>query len=332
MKKFVNRPEDYVDEALKGLVLANPMAYRQVGATGRVIARSRAKEAGKVGVVSGGGFGHLPLFAGYVGTGLLDSCAVGDVFAGPSLDEVTTALRAADCNAGVLAVIGNYGGDTMVFSMAMETLEGEGIPVQSVIVADDVASAPPENASSRRGVAGLVPAFKIAGAAAEQGRPLNEVAEITRRALTHCRSIGVALSPCTIPQVGKPTFELEEGSIEMGMGIHGEQGIWRGPIKPADELADEMLDRLLSDDPLQADDSVAVLLNSLGATSIEELFILYHKVVQRLSAMKVEIRLPLVGHYATSMEMAGASLTLMKLDDELSDLLVAPTNCPFWRV
>ena len=331
MKKILNSPSSYVDQALEGMLLAHPAAYRPVGASGRVITRSHAKEAGKIGLASGGGFGHLPLFAGYVGEGLLDSCAVGDVFAGPSLDDVTEALRAVNFGAGVLAVIGNYGGDKMVFGMATESLEAEGIATETVIVADDVASAPPEKAATRRGVAGVVLTFKVAGAAAESGRDLQSVAAVTRKALEGCRSIGVALSPCTVPQAGRPTFELEDDAIEMGMGIHGEQGVWRGALKPANDIADEMLDRLFADSPLQSGDRVAVLCNSLGATPLDELYILYRRVAERMASMQVDITIPLVGHYATSMEMAGASLTMMKLDDELTSLLLAPANCPHWK-
>lgn len=331
MKKILNSPGGYVDEALGGLVLAHPEAYRLDGGRGRVLARARPKDVGKVGIVSGGGFGHLPLFAGYVGTGLLDSCAVGDVFAGPSLDEVTAAFRAAESGAGVLAVIGNYGGDTMVFGMAAETLAREGVETDTVIVADDVASAAPSDRNARRGVAGLVLAFKIAGAAAEAGYRLHHTAVATRRALHGCRSIGVALSPCTVPQAGKPTFDLDDDAIEMGMGIHGEKGVWRGPMKPADALADEMLDRLLADNPLDRGDRVAVLCNSLGATPLDELYILYRRVASRLADTGIAVAVPLVGHYATSMEMAGASLTLMRLDDELEMLLREAADCPHWR-
>jgi len=331
MKKILNNPEKYVDEALAGLALAHPQTYRQLGSKGRVIVRRQPKETGKVGVASGGGFGHLPLFTGYVGRSLLDSCAVGDVFAGPSLDDVTSALQSANLGAGVLVVIGNYGGDRMVFEMAAEDLGTEGIPTETVIVADDVASAPPDESTKRRGVAGVVLAFKIAGAAAEAGQSLQDVAAVTRRALEGCRSIGVALSPCTVPQAGKPTFVLDDDAIEMGMGIHGEQGVWRGALKPADELADEMLDRLVADMPLESGGRIALLCNSLGATPLDELYILYRRLAHRLAAMNVEIAIPLVGHYATSMEMAGASVTAMKLDGELERLLRAAADCPYWK-
>lgn len=331
MKKILNKPASYVDDALSGMVAAHPETYKLCGQRQRVVAQSHAAETGKVGIVSGGGFGHLPLFAGYVGPGLLDSCAVGDVFAGPSLDDVTEAFRAADRGAGVLAVIGNYGGDRMVFGMAAEGLEAAGVRTETVIVCDDVASAPSEQASTRRGVAGLVFAFKIAGAAAGRGETLERSASLCREALDRCRSIGVALSPCILPQAGKPTFDLADGTMEVGMGIHGEKGVWRGDMKPADDLADELLDRLLSDHPLASGDRVALLCNSLGATPLDELYILYRRLAERLTASQIEIAFPLIGHYATSMEMAGASVTLLKLDDDTLELLQAPARCPYWK-
>lgn len=331
MKKVINDPEQYVAEALEGLICAHPGVYAQSGKTGRVIVRRTPKPAGKVGVASGGGFGHLPLFAGYVGEGFLDACAVGDVFAGPSMDSVGEALRAADRGAGVLAVIGNYGGDKMAFAMAADLLEAAAIPVETVIVADDVASAPPHEAGKRRGVAGVVLAFKVAGAAAEAGWPLARVAAAARRAVERCRSIGVAVSSCVIPTRGQPTFELDHETIEMGMGIHGEQGVWRGALPSADALADEMLDRLTADQALPAGTRVGVLCNSLGATPIEELYILFRRVAHRLRSMDVTIQQAHVGHYATSMEMAGASLSILALDDELCGLMEAPSACPFWR-
>ncbi|MBW3096261.1 dihydroxyacetone kinase subunit DhaK [Pseudohoeflea coraliihabitans] len=331
MKKLINNPDYYVDEALEGMRLAHPRGYTVSGSNGRVIERATRKSEGKVGIVSGGGFGHLPLFAGYVGEGLLDSCAVGHVFAGPSFDDVSESLKAADFGGGVLSVIGNYGGDTMVFGMANDMLAAEGTDCAVVTVADDVASAPRESAETRRGVAGLILAFKIAGAAAEKGMNLQGVKAVTERAMTGCRSIGVALSGCTVPQAGTPTFVLDENSIEMGMGIHGEKGLWRGALKPADEIASEMVERLMADLEPPKGARLAVLVNSLGATPLDELYILYRKVSQLLNAAGLEIAYSLVGHYATSMEMAGASLSVMTVDDELLDLLNAPVNCPLWR-
>lgn len=331
MKKLINNPENYVDEALEGMSRAHRGAYAITGANGRVVERARRKPGGKVGVVSGGGFGHLPLFAGYVGEGLLDTCAVGHVFAGPSFDDVSESLKAADRGAGVLSVIGNYGGDSMVFGMANDMLAADGKECATVIVADDVASADKDRAETRRGVAGIVFAFKIAGAAAERGLSLAEVKTVTERAMAGCRSIGVALSGCTVPQAGQPTFELADDAIEMGMGIHGERGLWRGALRPVDEIAVEMVERLLADLEPTAGAKVAVLVNSLGATPLEELYILYRKVAHLLEGRDLKIAYSLTGEYATSMEMAGASVSLMEVDDELLALLNAPAQCPAWR-
>ena len=331
MKKILNDPSAYVDEMLDGLVAAHPEFYAQP--VPRVIARAGGATKGKVGIVTGGGSGHLPVFTGYVGKGLLDACAIGNVFASPSAEQMAEAIRHADGGAGVLRLYGNYGGDVMNFDMAGEMVEMENdIATTTVVLADDVASAPPEEAEKRRGVAGMVYAFKIAGAKAETGADLDTVTRIAQKAADACRSIGMALTPCTIPQAGKPTFEIGEGEMEMGMGIHGEPGIWRAGIKPADAITDEMVDRLLADQPLSAGDRVSVLVNSLGATPHEELYIMYRRVRQRLDAIGVEIVMPLVGRYATSMEMTGATMTIIKLDDELEALLKAPAACAFWQV
>jgi dihydroxyacetone kinase-like protein len=332
MKKILNAPEAYVDEMLAGLVAAHPDYYRLHGDTGKVIARATPGRAGKVGIVTGGGSGHLPVFTGYVGTGLLDACAIGDVFASPSAEQMADAIRAADSGAGVLRLYGNYGGDVMNFDMAGDLVDFDDIACSTVLLADDVASAPPEEAEKRRGVAGMVYAFKIAGAAAEEGRDLAAVTAVAQKAADACRSVGVALSPCTVPQAGKPTFEIAEDEIEMGMGIHGEPGVWRGKLQSADAIAAEMMDRLLADMPLKAGDRVSVLVNSLGATPPEELYILYNVVKARLEGAGATIVMPLVGRYATSMEMAGVSFTLCKLDAELEALLQAPCDCAFWRV
>jgi dihydroxyacetone kinase-like protein len=259
MKKLINDPANYVDESLEGMVVAHPHHYALTGRNRRVVSRSIPKSAGKVGIASGGGFGHLPLFAGYVGQGLLDACAVGNVFAGPALEDVADALSASDHGAGVLNIVGNYGGDRMVFGTANDMFELEGKQVETILVADDVASAPLERAETRRGVAGVVLAYKVAGAAAEQGRSLSDVATITRRALGSCRSVGVALTSCTIPTAGMPTFDIPADAIELGMGIHGEQGLWRGPNKPVDEIADELTRLLLEDIGPEKGSRMAVL-------------------------------------------------------------------------
>lgn len=331
MKKILNNPADYVDEMLEGMVAAHPEYYAQP--VPRVIARAAGATKGKVGIVTGGGSGHLPVFTGYVGKGLLDACAIGNVFASPSAEQMAEAIRAADGGAGVLRLYGNYGGDVMNFDMAGEMVEMENdIRTTTVVLADDVVSAPKEEAVKRRGVAGMVYAFKIAGAHAETGADLDDVTRVAQKAADACRSIGMALTPCTIPQAGKPTFEIGESEMEMGMGIHGEPGIWRAEIRPADAIADEMVGRLLEDQPVVKDDRISILVNSLGATPAEELYILYRHAKKLLDRIGVEIVMPLVGRYATSMEMTGATITIIKLDDELERLLQAPAECAFWRV
>lgn len=332
MKKILNNPENYVDEMLEGFVAAHPEFYRMHGDSGKVVTRAKQAKSGKVGIVTGGGSGHLPVFTGYVGEGLLDACAVGEVFASPSAEQMADAIRVADQGAGVLRLYGNYGGDVMNFDMAGELVEFEDINCTTVLLADDVASAPPAEHEKRRGVAGMVYAFKLAGAAAEEGRDLEAVTAVAQKAADACRSIGAALSSCTVPQAGKPTFDIADDEMEMGMGIHGEPGVWRGKLRTADEIADEMMDRLLVDMPLASGDRVSILVNSLGATPPEELYILYRIVKQRLDKAGATIVMPLVGRYATSMEMSGVSFTLCKLDDELEALLKAPCDCAFWRV
>ena len=293
--------------------------------------RGRADQ-GKVGIVSGGGSGHLPVFTGYVGKGLLDACAIGDVFSSPAVDQVAEAIRAANGGAGVLRLYGNYGGDKMNFDMAGEMVELEDIPTTAVRVADDVASAPLAERSRRRGVAGLVYAYKIAGAKADQHSTLHEVTAAAQKAADACRSVGVALTPCTVPAVGRPTFAISETEMEIGMGIHGEPGVRRGPMRPADAIAEEMLSLLLADMPLESGDHVSILVNSLGATPPEELYIVYRFVARKLTGLGARIVMPLVGRYATSMEMAGMSLTICQLDAELETLLKAPCDCAFLKV
>ncbi len=330
MKKILNAPSAYVDETLAGLCAAYPSSYKLAGA--RVLARAGGPVRGKVGIVTGGGSGHLPVFLGYVGEGLLDACAVGNVFAGPRVADCMSAFQAADGGAGVLALYGNYGGDRMNFEMAIEELASDTFKCNSVRVADDVASAPVAERDKRRGVAGMVFAFKIAGACAAAGGSLAEVTAAAQKAADACRTIGVALTPCTVPESGRASFEIAETEIEFGMGIHGEPGIWRGPLKSADALTDEMLDLLLPELNMAKGSSTAVLVNSLGATPLEELFIVYRRIAAALAGHRVRIVMPLIGRYATSMEMTGMSLTLMPLDGELERLLQAPADCPFWKV
>ena len=332
MKKILNEPYAYVDEMLVGLCAAHPQYFKLVGTDSRVIARPNGPVKGKVGIVSGGGSGHLPVFTGYVGKGLLDACAIGEVFSSPSVDQMAEAIRAANGGCGVLRLYGNYGGDNMNFDMAGEMVEMEDIQTTTVRVADDVASATLQEQSKRRGVAGLVYAYKIAGAKAGTGAGLQEVTAVAQKAAHACRSIGVALTPCTVPAVGKPTFQIGEDEMEIGMGIHGEPGVSRGPLRKADAICEEMLSLLLADLPLRFGDRISVLVNSLGATPPEELYIVYRYVSQKLAALGVSVVMPWVGRYATSMEMAGLSITFCKLDNELEALLKAPCDSPYLRV
>jgi dihydroxyacetone kinase-like protein len=333
MKKLLNSPQAYVDEMLDGLCAAHPDYYRRAGETGRVITRAGGPVQGKVGIVSGGGSGHLPLFTGYVGPGFIDACAIGNVFAGPSVDDCTEAMRAADGGAGILRLYGNYGGDRMNFDMAGELLELDGIETTTVLGADDVASAAPAEKHKRRGVAGLIYVYKIAGAEADRpGATLREVTAMAEKASAAVATTGVALGPCTVPEAGVPTFEIAGDEIEMGMGIHGEPGVWRGKLKSADAIADEMLQRVLADQDVGRGERVSVLVNSLGATPHEELYILYRHVARVLADKGITIVAPLVGRYVTSMEMIGASLSVIRLDQELEARLKAPARCPFWMV
>jgi len=332
MKKILNRTENYVIEMLDGLCAAHPGYFKRSGVEGRVLARPDAPIAGKVGIVTGGGSGHLPVFTGYLGPGLLDACAIGEVFASPGVEPMADAIRAANGGAGVLRLYGNYGGDVMNFDMAGEIVEFEGIRTTTVLAADDVASAGPAEREKRRGVAGMIYCFKIAGAKAATMASLDEVTAVAQKAADHCRSVGVALTPCTVPAAGRPTFSIGESEMEIGMGIHGEPGVRRGALRTADEMVGEMLAMLLADMPLAAGDRVSVLVNSLGATPLEELYICYRYMARELGAKGVTIVAPLVGRYATSMEMAGMSLTFCKLDAELEALLMAPCDCPFLRM
>jgi dihydroxyacetone kinase-like protein len=328
MKKILNAPAAYVDEMLAGLCAAHPEHYAQPEP--RVIVRAGGAVKGKVGIVTGGGSGHLPVFTGYVGKGLLDGAAIGDVFASPSSDQMAAAMRHAHGGAGILRLYGNYGGDVMNFDMAGEMLEMEDIASTTVLLADDVVSAPLAERQKRRGVAGMVYAFKIAGAKAEQMVSLEEVTRVAQKAADSCHSIGMALTPCTVPMAGRPTFDIPEGQMEMGMGIHGEPGIYKSPVKTANEIVDEMMGRLSDDRAFGG--RMSILVNSLGATPPEELYIMYARASAILKDAGAQIVMPLVGRYATSMEMTGATITVCHLDDETEALLRAPCDCAFWRV
>ena len=329
MKKIINRPEDFVDEMLAGILAAHPESLKAT-TDPRAIVRADAPVECQVAILTGGGSGHLPVFLGYVGKGLASGVAVGNVFSSPSAETMYEATLAAHGGAGCLYLYGNYQGDTMNFDMAAEMAAMDDIRVETVLVSDDVASAPPDQWQRRRGVAGLLYAYKIAGAAAEEGADLDEVVRITRKAVEWTRSMGVALSPCTVPIAGVPTFSIGDDEMEIGMGIHGEAGVRRGPLEPADAIAEQLTAAVLADLPFSRGDRVSVLVNGLGATPPEELYILYRKVSEILAAEGITVHRPYIGEYATSLEMAGASVTLLRLDDELTRLLDAPAASPFF--
>lgn len=329
MKKFINDPDSFVDEVIEGILAVHSDALRAASPDNRAIVRADAPIASQVGIVTGGGSGHLPVFLGYVGQGLCTGVAIGNVFSSPSSDQVLAATRESNGGAGVLFVYGNYGGDVLNFDDAAELAEEEGITVRTVLVADDVTSAPANRRDDRRGVAGLAFAYKVAGAAAAQGATLDEVAEAVEHLNANMGSMGVGLSPTILPAAGEPTFTLDEGEMEIGIGIHGERGVRRGPLDPADSIADELFATISDDLGLRSGDSIAVLVNGLGATPLEELYILARRVSQRCNAGGLTLERTYVGEYATSLEMAGASLTVVRLDDRLRHLLAQPASSPF---
>ena len=330
MKKIINNPSNFVEESIDGLIKSHPDVYALAKDNNRVVTRAN-KSSKKVGIVTGGGSGHLPVFTGYVGKGFLDACAIGSVFASPSVEQMVSAIKNADNGNGVLCIIGNYGGDVMNFEMACETVEAEGIKTKKVIVADDIASASESEKSKRRGIAGMIFVFKIAGACAETGTSLDDVFKTTTEANDNIRTLGVALSPCILPEAGKPTFEINDDEIEIGMGIHGEPGIKREKLKPANDLVDDLYKRIIDDSKLTTNDNIAIMINSLGATPLEELYIVSKRVNENLSNSKINNVKTYVGRYATSMEMAGMSITTLKLSDNLKKNLFAKSECPFWN-
>ena len=328
MKKIINNPIDFVDETLDGLIKSHPKVYSLASDNSRVITRA-IKSTNKVGLVTGGGSGHLPVFTGYVGKGLLDSCAIGSVFASPSVEQIASAIRNANNEKGVLCILGNYGGDVMNFEMACEIVKEEGIETKTVIVADDIASAKVNEKDKRRGIAGMIFVFKVAGALAERGASLEDIYKIASDTNSNVRTLGVALSPCILPEAGKPTFEINKDEIEIGMGIHGEPGISREKLKSANDLTDDICKRILDDFNL-SNQEVGLMVNSLGATPLEELYIISRRVVENFNNHKISIFKNYVGRYATSMEMAGMSITVLKLNNKIKENLIAPTDCPFW--
>lgn len=331
-RKLINAPDRIVPEMIEGLVAAYPDILTVEGPSGRAVIARNGPRDGKVGVVIGGGSGHEPAFAGYVGQGLADAAAVGNVFASPSPTQILDAAQAVDGGAGVAMLFGNYTGDVMNFDMARETLQTAGTPCHCFAVTDDVASAPVERWEERRGIAGGFFVYKIAGAAADQGRNLDGVISAAQAANQATRSMGVALSACSMPQTAVPNFEIPENEMEVGVGLHGEPGVSRLPIESADAVADRLLEPILAELDQTGDYRVAALMNGLGATSQLELFILWRRVAARLAEHNIKVTHRWVGEYATSLEMAGVSLTLMRLDDDLTSLLDWPCHTPALKV
>jgi dihydroxyacetone kinase-like protein len=330
MRKIINKPENFVDEMMDGIIAAYGDRVKLLNGDTRILLSGYPKKEGKVGIVTAGGSGHLPLFLGYVGQGMLDGCAVGNVFASPSSQKMADMIRACDSGAGVLCLFGNYGGDVMNFEMAREMVDFDDIKTTVALGRDDVASSPKETAEKRRGVAGIVYAYKIAGAAAEKMMNLEEVTAIAQKALDNTRTMGIALSPCIVPEVGKPTFSIKDDEIEIGMGIHGEPGIEVKKMMTADEIGELMIAKIHADMPLKQGDEVSVLINGLGGTPLEEQFILYRKIHLALKDLGVSVYMPHIGEFATSMEMMGLSASVIKLDSQLKELLRAPAVTPFY--
>jgi dihydroxyacetone kinase-like protein len=325
VKKLINSPEDVVREELEGIAAAHGDRVR-VSFDPAYIVRADAPVAGKVGIVSGGGSGHEPMHGGYVGRGMLDAACPGEVFTSPTPDQMHEATKAVNGGAGVLHVVKNYTGDVMNFEMAAELAQGEGIEVVSVVIDDDVAVLDSLYTAGRRGVGATVLAEKLCGAAAEEGRPLAEVAELCRRVNANARSMGMALTPVTTPAAGEPTFVLADDEMEIGIGIHGEPGRERMPVATAREVVARLAGAVVDDLPFGEGDRVLAFVNGMGGTPLLELYIVYNELHKLLSERGITIDRRLIGSYITSLEMAGCSITLLKLDDELTRLWDAPVD------
>ncbi len=333
MKKIINGAESFIPEMLEGIYAAHPAELAYVDGDLHCLVNARSHE-GKVGLATGGGSGHLPLFLGYVGEGMLDGCAIGDVFQSPSAEQMLAVTRHIDQGKGVLYIYGNYNGDIFNFDSAAEMADfEESIRVESCVAGEDVAGPAPEpgEANKRRGVAGIFFVFKCAGAAAAAGLDLDNVKRVADKACQNVRTMGVALTSCTVPRVGRPSFIIAEDEMEIGMGIHGEPGVRRGKLLAADVIVDEMLAKVLADLPYQSGDEVAVLVNGLGATPAEELYVMFRRVNEVLGEKGIKVCRTYVGEYATSMEMAGASISLLRVDEELRGYLAAPADTPFFK-
>ncbi|MFZ8845459.1 dihydroxyacetone kinase subunit DhaK [Thermoflexus sp.] len=330
MKKLINDPMNVVPEALEGMAKAHPDLIK-VHFNPNYVYRADAPRPGKVAVISGGGSGHEPMHVGFVGYGMLDAACPGAVFTSPTPDQMYEAAKTVHGGAGILMIVKNYAGDVMNFDMAADLLRGEGYQVESVLIADDVAVESSLYSQGRRGTGTTVLAEKILGAAAERGYDLQRLAALGRRVAENGRSMGMALTSCTVPHVGKPTFELGEDEMEIGIGIHGEPGRYREPLKKADEIVERLMEPILKDLPFKAGDRVICMVNSMGGTPLSELYIVYRKVAEICEKSGIQIVRNLVGAYITSLEMAGTSITLLRADDEMLELWDHPVKTPALR-
>lgn len=328
MQRFINNPDDLVDETVAGFVKAHRDLVRLDAENQRVVIARNAPQPGRVGIVTGGGSGHEPAFIGYAGRNMVDAVAVGELFSSPTAKSFADAIRAVDSGAGVAVLYGNYAGDNMNVKMAARMVAKQGIEVATVVANDDVCSAPAEERAKRRGVAGEIFMWKIGGAKAATGASLAEVQAAAQKAIDACRSVGVGLGPCTLPGVGHPNFQIEPGTMEVGIGHHGEPGTRIEALKTANEVADDMLRIVMDDHALPAGSEVAVLVSGLGATPVNELYVLYDRIETGLAGMGMTVHKALVGNYFTSLEMVGATLTVMALDAELKALLDVETASP----
>lgn len=326
MQRFINNPDEVVEDTVKGFVKAHSNLVR-LAENPRVIVSRHAPVPGKVGVVTGGGSGHEPAFIGYAGRNMLDAVAVGELFSSPTAKSFYDAMREANGGKGVVCLYGNYAGDNMNVKMATKLAAKDGIEIATVVANDDVCSAPPEERHKRRGVAGEIFMWKVGGAKAATGASLEEVRATAQKAIDNCRSIGVGLGPCTLPAVGHPNFQIEAGTMEVGIGHHGEPGVRVEALKTAGAVATDMCQIVLDDHDLPAGTEVAVLVSGLGATPLNELYILYDTIEQEIAARGLTIHKTYIGNYFTSLEMVGATLTVMALDDELKALIDAEASC-----
>jgi len=326
MQRFINNPDEVVEDTVKGFIKAHSDIVR-LAENPRVVVAKDAPHAGKVGVITGGGSGHEPAFIGYAGKNMLDAVAVGELFSSPTAKSFHDAIREANGGRGVICLYGNYAGDNMNVKMATKLAVKDGIEVATVVANDGVCSAPPEEREKRRGVAGEIFMWKVGGAKASRGASLEEVRVAAQKAIDNCRSVGIGLGPCTLPAVGHPNFQIEPGTMEVGIGHHGEPGVRVEPLKTAAEIAEDMCQIVLDDHNLAAGTEVAVLVSGLGATPVNELYILNDTIEAKISERGLKIHKTYIGNYFTSLEMVGATLTVMALDEELKELLDVEVKC-----